>query len=376
MLKKRGRKSNQETDSKKENRTASVSSKGRVRSKVLRPGTVDISQLAEDFVVKESKVSDSDDENINWKKMKALTKMKQDLIEGKRSYEKMEPVKRKRGRPPKRLTEYEEPVPKKRKEKKFGLVEQIRSGSLKIINVDDLRDQLQNDHQRDPSPTQKEYIQLLENAEKMNVKYFAISANRENVVKEKNIEGMKSEIIDLEGNKNGDKEKDTNETGDAIKKDASEVHESNKVKGISPIQKDSNTGKFGSLTTWSERDIELILAKVEKAAEAAKAKKAAALHRRKQKQGKRPLTVAQVLAIKRNKEGDSRPVMDDNAKEDLEKLLIEAERRSIDLDTLLDEAIKTKDKEGLLFIKFSIIIIIFGFLDIKVCLNINFKRFT
>lgn len=335
----------------------SVSSKGRIRSKVSRPGTVDISQLAEDFVIKEStKESDSsDNENVQGRKAKMFTKVKNRYENEEMVDDSIGVRKRKRGRPAKRVADILESVPTKRRRKKIGLVEQIRSGSLKLINVDDLREQLQNEHPRDPSPTHKEYIQLLENAEKMNVKYFAISAHQKAEVKEKKAEKTKVKNADCGNNEDGEEREEVasaSEVSNGCAKDDIESNENMEGQSVhapaddSPAKDSKSPGKFGAMSMWSERDIELILAKVEKAAEAAKAQKEEASHRRKQRQGKRPLTVAQVLAIKRNKGGDNRPVIDKCAKEDLEKLLIEAEERSVDFDTLLEEAIKTKDKEG------------------------------
>ena len=277
-----------------------------------------------------------------------MTKVKKRLKEQTQDSTNLEPIKRKRGRPPKRPLAPEEPAPKKRRRRrqKFGLVEQIRSGSLKIINVDDLRDELENDHQRDPSPAHLEYIQLLENAEKMNVKYFAISADCDNAIEMNKMSREKSKITEPKTTEKVDCEKIRSDEviNEVTEKGSRDSKESKEER--SPSKDSKLPGKLNAMQMWSERDIELILQKVEKAAEAAKAKKEEALHKRKQRQGKKPLTVAQVLAIKRKKNGDKKPVMDENTKEDLEKMLKEAERRSVDLDTLLEEAIKTKDKEG------------------------------
>ena len=315
---------------------------------------MDISKLAEDFIEKHSKNVNSDGDNndqADKKKSRILTKVKKRLKEQSQDPAHLEPIKRKRGRPPKRLVAPEEPAPKKRRRRrrKFGLVEQIRSGSLKIINVDDLRDELENDHQRDPSPTHMEYIQLLENAEKMNVKYFAISADCDNAIEMNKMSREKSKITELKHIAKVDCEKIRNdEVKYEVKEKGSSPSKESKEECI-PSKDTKLPAKLNAMHMWSERDIELILQKVEKAAEAAKAKKEEALHKRKQRQGKKPLTVAQVLAIKRKKSGDTKPVMDENTKEDLEKMLKEAERRSVDLDTLLEEAIKTKDKEGLYY---------------------------
>ena len=315
---------------------------------MLRPGTVDISELAEDFIDRRNRKESENDEDSEEEIEMVLNKVKKRMKEQSKVCEQMVPIKRKRGRPPKKkVDEPEEPAPKKRRRKrrrKYGLVEQIRSGTLKLINVDDLRDQLENDHERDPSPTHMEYVQLLENAEKMNVKYFAISSDCGTVITENKLEKkiVKTEL-------NIDNTADDKECKDELKNEGKEdiVDENGKSVDDSVTAKGPKSStKLSSINTWSEREIELILAKVEKAAEAAKAQKEEASHRRKQRQGKRPLTVAQVLAIKRNRGGDTRPVMDENAKADLEKMLQEAERRSVDLDTLLEEAIKTKDKEG------------------------------
>ena len=318
-----------------------MSSKGRVRSKVSRPGTVDISKLSEDFIDKECKKEHTIIcmDKGQKKKNRTMKNDRQMLRKQLNVSTQSEPIKRKRGRPRKKLLDSEESAPKKRKRRrrKNGLVEQVRSGTLKIINVDNLRDQLENERERDPSPAHMEYIQLLENAEKMNVKYFAISVDCNNVI-EKDI--LKKEQLLV-----------SEDREDALELDCGKV--SNSEVGKKDKKDDANGGKHlkevvvPNREMWSERDIELILQKVEKVAEAAKMKKEEALHRKKQRQRKKPLTVAQVLAIKRKRSGDVGPVMDENAREDLEKMLKEAERRRVDLDTLLDEAIKTKDNEGL-----------------------------
>ena len=314
---------------------------------------MDISKLEEVFVEKKTGKSLEivDGGHAQSEKVKSWTKVNKRLKEQPAVAVNAEPVKRKRGRPRKKPLEPEEPAPKKRRGRKpkFGLVEQVRSGSLKIINVDDLRDQLEAEHERDPSPSHIEYVQLLDTAERMNVKYFAISADSDNVInKDKKIKEKSKMAVPENMNKFDDRKNEKDRPRKSVEEENC-MEKKQGRKGAVSLKEVKAPAKLSAMPMWSENDIELILQKVEKAALAAKAKREEALHRKKQRQGKKPLTVAQVLAIKRKRAGDTRPVMDERAREDLENMLKEAERRSVDLDTLLEEAIKTKDKEGTRF---------------------------
>ena len=323
----------------------SVSFSGRVRNMVSRPGTVDISKLADDFIERgsESGTGSGNKDLKNPEKLKAKAKS----VVGN---ETEVPIKRKRGRPPKRRLEGEDPVPKKKK--KFALIDKLRDGSIKIVNVEDLYEQLRSERPRDPSPAHLEYIQFLENAEKMNVKYFAIHDDEKAALKAGDLKKDETKATVAENSKqikeNTAKDTNVEETVrevqdtsvDEPKQDVSERKENtaNETSGIAT--------KIDGLDSWSEKDVALIIERVEKAAEAAKQQKEAASQKRKHKKCKKPLTVAQVLAIKRSKGADAMPVMDKGMQKDLEKMLVEAGRRKVDLDTVLEEALKAKDKKG------------------------------
>lgn len=355
-----------------DNGNMSVSFSGRVRNKVSRPGTVDISKLADDFLEKENKASRKQ-EVISARK-KGLTKI-QDKPRKKVKVDKQaaevegRQKEKKRGRPRKRSPERDDEVVPKKKRRKVGLAEQIRSGALKIVNVNDLREQLKNDRQRDPSPTHLEYAQLLENAEKMNVKYFAISAEKTLTVIQDDFTEPDVKPADVAvdlGNTDLTTSNEISDGGaaenvpqDAVKDELDErssdiemVPNSNEIASNqreAASQESPKSSKLGGICNWSKKDVELILEKVEKAALAAKEEKEAASQKRKYKHSKKALTaltVAQVLAIKRNKGNEPSAVMDQSMQEDLKKMLAEAERRNVDLDTLVEEAIKTKDKQG------------------------------
>ena len=364
----------EEEDYNDDNGNMSVSFSGRVRNKVSRPGTVDISKLADDFLERENIASRK--QEVMSARKKGLTKIqdrprKKVKVDKRATEVEVKRKEKKRGRPRKRSPEGdEEVVPKKKR--KVGLAEQIRSGALKIVNVNDLREQLKNERQRDPSPTHLEYVQLLENAEKMNVKYFAISAEKTLTVIQdsstKTDEKPANVVIDSCNTDSSKSDEITDGCApetvheDAVKdepversNDVEMVPNSNEVASSQEeagSQKSPKSNKLGGICNWSKKDVELILEKVEKAALAAKEEKEAAYQKKKYKHSKKPLTaltVAQVLAIKRNKGNEPTAVLDESMQEDLKKMLAEAERRNVDLDTLVEEAVKTKNKAGICY---------------------------
>ena len=350
-----------------------VSFSGRVRNKVSRPGTVDILKLGEDFMLKEGKRDERNKKQAvdqsNQPVKKYSRRWKPDEIEDSDVENEM---KRTRGKRLKRKGEEEEFAAKKKKrmEEEFAaslkkrkkkiaektskklnesndVVEQIRSGLLKIINIDELRDQLAIDR-----PTQ---VQLLEN-----VKYLAIPADNFTSQPDNKPEG-----VAIQDPQNGSTQALGTDPGTACSDVTSTVTSSfnandaagsenasdkagaatNRAVSVVKVAPKS-TAKF-MYNNLSEKNVEMILQRVEKAAEEARLQKEAASHKRKHRQTKKPLTVAQVLAIKRNNLDHTASVLDESLGKKLDLMVLEAQTRGVALEIVLQDAVRSKDKEGI-----------------------------
>eukprot|EP00794_Sanderia_malayensis_P005514 gene5514-6199_t len=354
--------SSSSSEDEEEDRRTSVSLNGRIRNKVRRPGTVDISKLGDDFMEVKRRKKD---------RLKVGTPAKS--FENKCEDENNLKTKRKRGRPVKnfdsnmeavkekkiRLDNEDQGAPREGNEEK-SLVEMVKAGSLKIINVEELKDLIIADP---PAATNEAgecdemFARLIEKVGKINVKYLAISkddstkGDNTSHVDELKIEN--SEEISSPGAQFNDKLssefRDLGEYSEHSNLTAAERNcnrtSSDEYSATASINEHAIHSEGQSSIGLSKSIIDMIIEKVDMVAKAAKQQKEAESTKKRRRSRKKSLTVAQVLAIKRNNVDTSNNVFNKRVTEDLKMMLTESEKRGIALNTMIDEAATKKEKE-------------------------------